>query len=192
MLTWDEKSNIQKIITVFEIDIKNALDNALEYKYLKEFICEEIENCNKAPIFISQSLHALRYSLIMRVARLIDESKDSYGFIRLLNKLEMSEYSNVLNAEIKKIKCDYEIYRNVIEQIKMLRDKAAAHNDKSFFRSNDNISDEVLIEHEILNEIESLIRWLLKSIFIIETAYGDEIIPYVELKNDIKKLFENI
>ena len=66
------------------------------------------------------------------------------------------------------------------------------HNDKSFYRSNDNISDEVLIEHEILNEIESLIRWLLKSIFIIETAYGDEIIPYVELKNDIKKLFENI
>lgn len=30
MLTWDEKSNIQKIITVFEIDIKNALDNALQ------------------------------------------------------------------------------------------------------------------------------------------------------------------
>ena len=38
MLTWDEKSNIQKIITVFEIDIKNALDNALEIMFKRVYL----------------------------------------------------------------------------------------------------------------------------------------------------------
>lgn len=188
MINWDNKTSMQKILSIFEYDVKIALDNALQYKYLLEAFYNN-SVVNVAPVFFSSALYSFRYSLIMRSARIFDESKDSYGFNKILNKLEMT-YSTDLKVTsiIYDIRKEYENYKPIFNDIRSLRDKVFAHNDNKIYRGGDSFTEEDAIDKFDCAEFEKVLRWTLYACQRIEIGYGDEPIPYRELVNDIKNL----
>lgn len=189
MINWDEKTELQKVISIFEYDIKVALDNALQYKYLLKLFNDNFEFVNKAPVFFSRTISSCMYSLIMRSARIFDESKDSYGFKKILNKIEMnySKDKNMLNV-ISVIKNEYAGYEYIFNNIRILRDKIYAHNDRKMYRNGDCYSEEEAIDSFNHDDFEKVLRWAFNACCSIEKAYGDDVFPYNELVNDVINL----
>ena len=189
MINWDEKTELQKVISIFEYDIKVALDNALQYKYLLKLFNDNFEFVNTAPVFFSRTISSCMYSLIMRSARIFDESKDSYGFKKILNKLEntYSKDGKILKV-INKIKNEYAGYESILDNIRTLRDKVYAHNDHKIYRDGDCYSEEEAIDSLSYDEFEKVLRWAFNACCSIEKAYGDETLPYNDLVNDVINL----
>lgn len=188
VISWEDKDDIQKILTILEWDTVEALNNALEYKFVLEFFNTSIERVNKAPHFWCEVLTSLRYSLLMRTARLVDESKDAVGILKVLNMLEQSKYRELLGERIEKFRAEYNKQKALINEIRDFRDKMYAHNDKKMYKNFENFRDDIL-DSNLWEEIESLLRWLKSMILELRCAYGDEVPIHYEISNDIYKLW---
>lgn len=144
VIDWKDKDNIQRIITILEVDAARALNTALEYKYVLEFTSEKLDFTNKSPYFWSEILTSLRYSMLMQAARLFDESKDSIGMKKAFNMLEQSKYRDDIKQTLVRVRNEYESYRDLIDDIRTMRDKIFAHNDKVIYKDWDYDKDAYL------------------------------------------------
>ena len=86
VIAWDDQDDIQKILTVLECDAGEALNDALQFKYVLELFDTNLDFINKTPCFWKSVITSLKYSILMQTARLFDESKDAIG-IRKKNEL---------------------------------------------------------------------------------------------------------
>ncbi|MBD5104250.1 MAG: hypothetical protein HDT47_05245 [Ruminococcaceae bacterium] len=88
VIDWNNKDDIQKLLTVLEFDVGSALNDALQFEYVLEFFDKHLDFINKAPYFWVGVITSLRYSMIMQAARVFDESKDAIGIKKILNIVE--------------------------------------------------------------------------------------------------------
>lgn len=189
---WTEKDELQKMLTIFVYDLEITLNNAIQYRYLINLLNENNEFINNAPSFFSQIISSLRYSLIMRTAKIIDESKDGFGFKKILNKLEQSEYREAIKENLNCFRNEYIAWQETVLLIKFLRDKVYAHNDKIFYYKEFGIGEEVAIDTPIWLEIEPFLLWLYDSSSAISKNCENEIFPRMNLINDVTKLVEKL
>ena len=75
VLSWDQKDDIQKLLTLFESNTVDALNTTLEYSFVTGFVNDQLTLINRTPTFWSEVLKALRFTMLMKAARIIDESK---------------------------------------------------------------------------------------------------------------------
>ncbi len=61
VMSWDEKDDIQKLLSVMEVDIAETLNYVLEYKYLLKYMGNNESILYKAPNFWGQIMPALRF-----------------------------------------------------------------------------------------------------------------------------------
>lgn len=85
VIDWDDKDDIQKLLTVLEYDVASALNDALRFKYVLEIFDTNLDFINKASCFWTGVITSLRYSMLIQTARLFDESKDAIGIKKILN-----------------------------------------------------------------------------------------------------------
>lgn len=85
-LSWDQKDDIQKLLTMLQNDAVDTLNSVLEYSFIMDFMSDQTSYINKAPCFWSEVIKSLRFTLIMKTARLFDESKDAIGFHKVFNQ----------------------------------------------------------------------------------------------------------
>ena len=104
VIDWDDKDDIQKLLTVLECDAVSALNDALQFKYVLEFFDEHLNFINKASCFWSGVITSLRYSMLMQTARLFDESKDAIGIRKMLNIVEQSKYRDVAKEVLCRVR----------------------------------------------------------------------------------------
>ena len=101
VIDWDDKDDIQKLLTVLECDAASALNDALQFKYVLELFDEHLDFINKAPCFWMGVITSLRYSMLMQAARLFDESKDAIGIRKILNIVEQSKYRDTAKDAVR-------------------------------------------------------------------------------------------
>lgn len=187
VIDWDNKDDIQRILTVLECDAGEALNNALQFKYVLKLLDENLDFVNKAPCFWSGVIDSLRYSMLMRAARLFDESRDAIGINKALNIVEQSQYREAAKKVLCKVRNEYNGYQNMIKDIRNMRDKIYAHNDKALYKDWDTDRD-ASIDDPLWEKIIELLRWAKDSILLLTSTYGDNFPLYFETKNDVKNL----
>ena len=187
VIDWDDKDDIQKILTVLECDAASALNDALQFKYVLELFDKHLDFINKAPCFWGGIITSLRYSTLMQAARLFDESKDAIGIRKILNMLEQSKYRNTAKEVLCRVRNEYDGYQNLIVDIRNMRDKIYAHNDKSMYKDL-NLDRDATIDDPLWERMIELLRWAKDSLLSLRSTYGDSFPLYFETKNDVKNL----
>ncbi len=189
-LDWRDKDDIQRILTSLEMDAILALNDALQYKYVLEFFDNNLNFINKAPCFWSGVITALRYSMLMQAARLFDESKDAIGMKKALNILEQSKHRDVAKKELAKVRIEYEGYQDLISDVRSMRDRFYAHNDKTIYKDWDYDRDAIL-DNPLWARMVELLRWAKNSFLALRSTYGDTLPIGIETKNDVVNLLQN-
>lgn len=159
VITWDDQDDIQKILTVLECDAGEALNDALQFKYVLELFDTNLDFINKAPCFWKSVITSLKYSILMQTARLFDESKDAIGIRKILNRVEQSKYRDAAKEVLDRVRREYDEYLDLIEDIRNMRDKIYAHNDKILYRDWD-IERDATIDDPLWDRAVELLRWL--------------------------------
>lgn len=186
-IDWKDKDDIQKLLTILECDAASALNDALQFKYVLELFDEHLDFINKAPCFWSGVVTALRYSTLMQAARLFDESRDAIGIKKILNIVEQSKYKDTAKEVLCRVRKEYDAYYNLIEDIRSMRDKIYAHNDKTLYKDW-NFDRDAILDDPLWGRIVELLRWAKDSILSLRSSYGDDFSLYFETKNDVKNL----
>lgn len=191
-LSWDQKDDIQKLLTMLQNDAVDTLNSVLEYSFIMDFMSDQTSYINKAPCFWSEVIKSLRFTLIMKTARLFDESKDAIGVHKVFNILEQSNYREVLINELNKAKAQYDTYHVYINEIRTIRDTLYAHNDKKeyqFWKRTNEMDLE--FEGEFWKKLEEIIIWARDTLLSLRSLIGDNYPVNIEISNDLYNLLEN-
>lgn len=184
IIDWKDKDDIQRILTYLEVDATLALNDALQYKYVLDFFKEHLDFINKAPCFWGGVITSLRYSMLMQTARLFDESKDAIGIKKALNILEQSKHGGGAKKTLTRVRNEYDGYQGLIDDIRGVRDKIYAHNDKTIYRDWD-YDREAILDNPLWERMIEILRWAKDSILALRSTYGDSIPVWHETKNDV-------
>lgn len=157
VIAWDDQDNVQKILTVLQCDAGEALNEALQFKYVLELFDANLDFINKTPYFWKSVISSLKYSMLMQTARLFDESKDAIGIKKILNRVEQSKYRDAAKEVLSRVRSEYDGYQNLIEEIRNMRDKIYAHNDKILYRDWD-IERDAAIDDPLWERVVELLR----------------------------------
>lgn len=188
-LSWDERDHYQRLLIVFQSDAIDAVNTILEYEYVLGFTSEHLPFVNKSPQFWSEVTISLRFSLIMKTARLFDESKDAIGLIKVFNILEQSPYGRAVADELITSRRKYAEYKKYIEEIRTLRDKLYAHNDKKEYQFWNNPKEmDLEFEGSFWTKIKEMVRWVSTSLLRIRELIGDGYPANKEITNDLSGL----
>lgn len=77
VISWDDKDDIQRLLTILQNDVVDALNSVLEYSFVLDFTAEHLPFVNRSPQFWGEVVKSLRFTMIMKTARLFDEAR--YG-----------------------------------------------------------------------------------------------------------------
>ena len=131
-------------------------------------------------------MKSLRFTLIMKTARLFDESKDAIGLQKVFNILEQSPYRENLRKDLDVCRNQYNGYHDYIDEIRMLRDKLYAHNDKKEYQFWKYPSDkDIEFEGEFWGKLEEMLIWARDSLLRMRTIMGDGYPVNIEITNDL-------
>ena len=186
ILSWDEKDDCQRLLTIVQNDVVDALNTTLEYGFVLEFTSNQHTFINKSPQFWTEVMKSLRFTLIMKTARLFDESKDAIGLQKIFNILEQSPYRDDLRKDLEVYRNQYNGYRDYIDEIRMLRDKIYAHNDKKEYQFWKYPSDkDIEFEGKFWRKLEEMLIWERDSLLRMRTIIGDGYPVNIEITNDL-------
>ncbi len=175
-MKWEEKDDIQKTLSIMASEVADALNNVLEYQYIISFMDKHDTYINEAPWFWSEVLISLRYAIIMRTARIVDESKDAIGIVKLINMIEQSPYRKETIDICHDIQSQYRRYSASFEEIKTLRDKIFAHNDSRVYRfwMHEEAVDIRRLEFDgdFWRELEDILRWIKEALYTLCKTCG--------------------
>ena len=192
-LSWDEKDHFQKLLAIVQNDVVDALNTTLEYGFVLEFVANQQAFCNKSPHFWSEVMKSLRFTLIMKAARLFDESKDAISLQKIFNILEQSPYRENLRKDLENCRNQYNGYHDYIEEIRTLRDKLYAHNDKKEYLFWKYPADkDIEFEGEFWGKLEEMLIWARDSLLRIRTIMGDGYPVNIEITNDLVNILTSL
>ncbi|SES43815.1 hypothetical protein SAMN04487884_1574 [Butyrivibrio fibrisolvens] len=186
ILSWDKKDDFQRLLTIVQNDVVDALNTTLEYGFVLEFTANHQAFINKSPHFWAEVMKSLRFTLIMKTARLFDESKGAIGLRKIFNIFEQSPYRETLENYLENYRNQYNSYHDYIDEIRMLRDKIYAHNDKKEYQFWKYPSDkDIEFEGAFWGNLEEMLIWARDSLLRMRTIIGDEYPVNIEITNDV-------
>ena len=125
----------------------------------------------------------------MRVARLFDESRGAIGLQKVFNILEQSSYRENLRKELLDCRNQYSDYHYYIDEIRTLRDKLYAHNDKTEYQYWKYPSDkDIEFEGDFWGKLDEMLIWARDSLLRIRTIMGDGYPVNREITNDLENI----
>lgn len=172
--------------------INSALDDFELYKGILSNIKGNEKKINQINGFLYTILNSLKYSFVMKTAKLVDEREDKNIF-KLINCCEnqqnqfLTEFIdefynedtkttekvfikkvNVLD-DINNFKLNLNNYKTQIENIKAQRDKIYAHSDKKYFYDGSKINEDFKVTY---NDIDEILNLIYKNLNILSTDYN--------------------
>ena len=183
--------NLDKEFSQYFKVINSALDDFKLYKGLLYNVKSNEKKINQINGFLYTILNSLKYSFVMKTAKLIDEREDKNIF-KFLNccrnqhdqflKEFVNEYYNEDTKKTEKFKkrvnalkdidsfeSKLKKYNKQIENIKAQRDKIYAHSDKKYFYDNGKIADEFKVTY---NDIDEILHLIYKELNVLSIDYN--------------------
>ena len=168
-------NRLQNCLHAFYFECKSIYETIVQYKLIS--INEDIYTImDNYPHLLSVSLESMRYRIIIGLANMVDNDKKSLSINKILNLAEQEGIKKV-NLIIKNSRKGLSNYENLINNIKLLRDRMYAHIDVEYSLENEDLFD---LDFEFLNEqIENakiIIKYMMQVCVDISKGYDDDII----------------
>lgn len=163
-----KKANrLQNCLHAFYFECKSVYETIIQYEFLSTN--EEFYTImDKHPHFISVSLESMRYRIIIGLGNMVDNDKKSLSINKILNLAEQEGIEKV-NSIIKSARKSLLSYGNLIDNIKLLRDRMYAHIDVEYSLEEEELFDP---DFEFLNEQIENAKKLIKCMmqFCVEIS----------------------
>ena len=168
-------NRLQNCLHAFYHECKRVNETINQYELL--FTDEDLDKImDKYPKLFFSTVESMRYRIIIGMGNMIDNDKKSLSITKVLNLAEQEGIEKV-NMIIKEARKELSNYSEVINNIKILRDRMYAHIDIEYSLEEEEIFD---IDFEFLNEqiknSKGLIKFMMKTCVEISKEYdGDGI-----------------
>lgn len=171
--------------------INSALDDFELYKGILSNVKGNEKKINQINGFLYTILNSLKYSFVMKTAKLIDdrEDKNIFKFINCCRnqhkqflKEFVDEYYNEDTKAAEKFTKKVDALKDInnfekklkkfdtqIDNIKAQRDMIYAHCDKKYFYDNGKISDEFKVTY---NDIDEILHLIYKEMNVLSVDYN--------------------
>ena len=168
-------NRLQNCLHAFYFECKSIYETIVQYELIS--INEDIYTImDNYPHLLSVSLESMRYRIIIRLANMVDNDKKSLSINKILNLAEQEGIKKV-NLIIKNSRKGLSNYENLINNIKLLRDRMYAHIDVEYSLEIEDLFD---LDFEFINEqIENakiIIKYMMQVCVDISKEYDDDII----------------
>lgn len=173
-------------------EINSALDDFELYKGILSNVDGNEKKINQINGFLYTILNSLRYSFVMKTAKLVDkrEDKNIFKFLNCCKNQQnqflknfVDEFYNEVTKttekifikkvnvldDIKNFELELDKYSTQIENIKAQRDMIYAHNDKKYFYDNGKVSEEFKVTY---NDIDEILHLIFKKLNILSIDYN--------------------
>ena len=175
--------------------VNSALSDFELYKGILSNVQGNEKEIKQINGFLYNVLNSLKYSFVMKTAKLIDKREDKSIF-KLINCCEnqkeqfLNEFIdefyneetkitekvlvkkvNVLD-DINNFKLELNKYSKQIENIKSQRDKVYAHQDKEYFYDNGKVNEDFKITY---NDIDEILNLIYKNLNILSIDYNGRV-----------------
>lgn len=203
------KMDIGREIEVFFNKINSAYSKFELFKEIGlHYNANKIKN--SAGLF-NEVLDSLRFSFVIETLKIIDEreQKNIYEFLdncehnndKFLSEIKQVFINNDTNEkeeilirkvnivnDINKFKKDLSKFSNQIKNLKLLRDKIYAHNDKEYFYGDKSITNERSVKYQ---DVEKILNMLHKNLNIISINYNQKAYGrYSDFKSELEYLLK--
>ena len=174
LYTNGKKANrLQNCIHALYFECKRVYETIIQYELLSTD--EELfKIIDKYPKLFSCSVESMRYRIIIGVANMVDNDRKSLSINKVINLAEQEGIEKV-NMIIKKFRKELPNYDEVINNIKLLRDRMYAHIDVEYSLEKEEIFD---IDFEFLNEqiknTKELIKYMMETCVEISKEYDED------------------
>ncbi len=192
--------DLEREFSYFFKDINSALDDFELYKGVLSNVKGNEKKINNINGFLYTTLNALKYSFVMKTAKLVDirEDKNIFKFLNCcrnqssefltefvneyyneetgITEKEFIKKVNVLD-DINEFERELNKHNKQIENIKAQRDKIYAHNDKKYFYDNGKINEDFKVTYDDIDIILHIIYKYLNLLSIDYNRQGYSMFP---------------
>ena len=171
LYTNDKKANrLQNCLHAFYHECKRVNETINQYELLLTY--EDLNKImDKYPKLFFATLESMRYRIIIGIGNMIDNDKKSLSINKVLNLAEQEGIEKV-NRIIKKFRKQLLNYDEVINNIKLLRDRMYAHIDIEYSLEEEEIFDQDFeFLDEQINNAKKLIKYMMETCVEISKEY---------------------
>lgn len=173
-----KKANrLQNCMHAFYFECKKIKEAIEQYEFLSKLEDNELDNLmDKYPKLFFTSIESMRYRIIIGLGNIVDNYRKGLSFNKIINMSEQ-EGNREINSVIRNVKEETRIYDELIDNIRLLRDKMYAHIDINYSLEEEEIFD---MDFEFLNnqikKSKEYIKFVMKTCVEISKEYdGDSI-----------------
>ena len=155
----------------FYFECKQIKETIEQYEFLLNSTDDDLNNImDKYSKLFFSSIESMRYRIIIGLGTIIDSDKKALSISKIINMAEQ-EGDKKINEIIKKARKDILNYEELINNIKLLRDKMFAHIDIEYSLEDEEIFD---IDFEFLNRQINNAKELLKCVMEVCVSISKE------------------
>lgn len=161
------------LIMIYE-EASNILKCIKQYKFITYNNCESFDTIYKDyPDLFCATLEAFRYQIIVGTTKLVVKNQESICVDKLLNIIEQLNREELKDIK-QKILHEKEQFSQLIDNLRLIRDKVFAHTDLKYTKKEDSYLIFDLVDSKIYTEVESILIWVIEKCIEISKVYDDD------------------
>lgn len=168
-------NRLQNCMHAFYFECKHIKEAIEQYEFLLNSRDEDLNNImDKYSKLLFSSIESMRYRIIIGLGTIIDSDKKALSFSKIMNMAEQ-EGNKKINEIVKKTRKDIINFEELINNIKLLRDKMFAHIDIEYSLEEEEIFDinfEFLDEQ--INNAKKLLKYVMEVCVLISKEYDND------------------
>ena len=172
---WKKVNRLQNCMHAFYFECKQIKETIEQYEFLSIIEDSELDKImDKYTKLYFTSIESMRYRIIVGMGSVVDGNKKSLTFNKIINMSEQEGISNMNNI-INNAKKELLKYDELINNIKLLRDKMYAHIDIDYSLEEEEIFD---IDFEFLNnqikKSKEFLKFAMSTCVELSKEYDDD------------------
>lgn len=178
LYTNGKKTNrLQNCLHAFYFECRNVRETINQYELLCGQMNDDLEKVmDKYPKLFSCSIESMRYRIIIGLGNMTDTNNASLSINKILNLAEQEDIKQV-NLIVKNGRNNLLKYKDLINNINLLRDRMFAHIDINYSLEEEEIFDmDFEFLNKQINDAKKIIKYMMEICVEISKEYdGDSI-----------------
>ena len=176
LYTNGKKANrLQNCMQAFYFECKHIKEVIEQYEFLLNSDDEDLNIImDKYSKLFFSSIESMRYRIIIGLGTIIDGDKKALSFSKIINMAEQ-EGNVKINIIVKKTRKEITIFEELINNIKLLRDKMFAHIDIEYSLEDEEKFDiDFDFFNEQINKAKELLKYVMEVCVSISKEYDND------------------
>ena len=168
-------NRLQNCMHAFYFECKQINETIEQYEFLLNSKNADLNNVmDKYSKLFFSSIESMQYRIIIGLGTIVDNDKKALSISKIMNMAEQ-EGNKKINEIIKKARKDFLNYEELINNIKLLRDKMFAHIDIEYSLEDEEIFDiDFVFLNKQINGAKELLKYVMEVCVFISKEYDSD------------------